>query len=396
MSGAAVYIATTEGPSRVLRLIEAPHQRHSAACLQFKSRKLPISAAYHEFVSFDGGVIARHSGSEQYRLDVSANIDDGESWQLGVFIAHALAHRRTLAGATAEAPDDLSGVDSVIWATGALDADLSVKGVGHIERKLALSEPLFQHVSEQGASLLAMLPAASKTKALCDRLDALKTRFSGFDYRFESKAVFDPSRWHAQKDEPAELPVLTPEAPPGPGSGPKKQAIAIGAAAGVLALGVIWGAFAYNNRLDAKSSPAGGGRERLEYIAPEMSFTAMVSPSERCLSETEPHAQAPQAISWGGEAAAAIDGKLCYIVVDMRNDNGQSDFAVTLRKEDTGEILYEGMLEAGARTRATLAAYLTGGASAYAVSYESDVQDGVSGVGVISLKPGEQRPAPTE
>lgn len=374
MSKAAVFVATTQGPSRVLRLIEAPHQRHSAACLQLKPRKLPISAAYHEFISFDGGVVAAFSGCEQYRLDLSENIDDGESWQLGIFIAHALAHTHDLAGALAEAPEDVTGADCSIWATGALDADLSVKEVEHIERKLALSEPLFERLTQRGSPVLAVLPEASKTTALAARLNSLKERFPGFDFRFEARATFDPTRWlnksSSQEGSPtkrekqshiahAKQPLKqTPMRF-------RKQAVALGGVAAAAVI-LIFGALAYNNRSKAEPGDA-LTLNASSAIAPNISFTAIVSPHGKCFPEAALHAQAPQPLIWGDAARATVDGKLCSLVIEMKHD-GADSAAIAILDQTTGQSLYETNLEAGAIERKKLPAYLIAqGAAAFTV-----------------------------
>lgn len=47
---------------------------------------------YHDFVSIDVGVIKRRTHHGNYRLVLSQDINHGNSWQLGVYIAHLLYH----------------------------------------------------------------------------------------------------------------------------------------------------------------------------------------------------------------------------------------------------------------------------------------------------------------
>ena len=85
-----IVIATTEGPAEVERLSEEDPDVRSVVCLQGKALALPISPDYDAFVRRPVGVIEARFGHACYRLDVSAPISGGLSWQLGVFAAHAL------------------------------------------------------------------------------------------------------------------------------------------------------------------------------------------------------------------------------------------------------------------------------------------------------------------
>src|SRR5262249_52803510 len=88
-----------------------------------------------------------------YRLDVSARIDAGSSWQLGVLAAHALH----AAGRLAQEND---AADGVVWATGSVRAvDLTVGGVSHIPEKVAGSRPRLREEAEAGRAVLVAVPA---------------------------------------------------------------------------------------------------------------------------------------------------------------------------------------------------------------------------------------------
>lgn len=88
-----VFLATTEGVVQIER-ITREDARQSAICLKRTTKVLPVSAGYDAFVRPPSGVIEREFGpypAGAFRLDVSAPVSEGESWQLGVFAAHALA-----------------------------------------------------------------------------------------------------------------------------------------------------------------------------------------------------------------------------------------------------------------------------------------------------------------
>ena len=126
-----VYLATTQGAVMVERISREPPPQ-SAICLKRTTKVLPVSSGYDAFVRQPSGVIEREFGPFNdggFRLDVSSDVADGESWQLGVFVAHALKEAGELAGAE-------DTFDEVWWLTGEVDNDLNVMPVGHIPDKI--------------------------------------------------------------------------------------------------------------------------------------------------------------------------------------------------------------------------------------------------------------------
>src|SRR3546814_2502033 len=88
----------SEGPSTVLRVTPEDPSLRSVVCLGRTTTILPISRAYDAFVRAPSGIVERAVGHPAFRVDVSAPIDDGDSWQLGLY----LAHRLKVAGRLAE------------------------------------------------------------------------------------------------------------------------------------------------------------------------------------------------------------------------------------------------------------------------------------------------------
>ncbi|MGE4063089.1 MAG: hypothetical protein AB7E79_06950 [Rhodospirillaceae bacterium] len=132
MTRFAVFVATTSGPVRIER-ITRERAPQSMVCLRRSSTVLPISPAYDSFVRCGSGVIEKTFGPFEdgaFRLDVSEAIETGESWQLGVFVAHALGKHLLGAQDTAEA---------IVWLTGHVDYDLAVGSVGHLAEKIHAS-----------------------------------------------------------------------------------------------------------------------------------------------------------------------------------------------------------------------------------------------------------------
>ncbi len=122
---------------------------------------LAVSAEYDAFVRQPSGVIEREFGHREpgaFRLDVDGSIDDGDSWQLGVFAAHMLAQDHALAG-----PDDPA--DRAIWLTGAVHNDLTVGPVDHVPEKLHASREIFTALANEGIPLTLVLPSGGKAHA---------------------------------------------------------------------------------------------------------------------------------------------------------------------------------------------------------------------------------------
>jgi hypothetical protein len=163
-----VLIPTTRGPVEVLLLTEEDAAiGRSVACIGGTTETADIAAAYHAFVVRPTGVIESAFGHSCYRLDVSARIDAGSSWQLGVLAAHALHP----AGRLAEEND---AADGVLWATGSVrPVDLTVGAVNHVREKLESSIDRLAQEAAAGRRVLLALPAPN-----ADELSPLATELS--------------------------------------------------------------------------------------------------------------------------------------------------------------------------------------------------------------------------
>ena len=130
MSLFRVYIATTNGPVAIQSITEENNDINSVICLAGKAISLPISPAYEEFVRDPTGVVQRNFGHSAYRLDVTDRIDDGYSWQLGVYLAHALKNIDRLAENNAMA-------ETIVIATGEVNRDLALTSVTGVTDKIS-------------------------------------------------------------------------------------------------------------------------------------------------------------------------------------------------------------------------------------------------------------------
>ena len=150
MNLATVYIATTTTPVAIQRITEEDPEVNSVICLAGKAISLPISGAYDAFVRNPTGVIQRNFGHSAYRIDVSGKIEDGYSWQLGVFVAHALKRAARLVPPEGNA-------ETVIIATGEVDRDLNLHPVdGVLEKIKGLGDQLPEIIEEATALVIAV------------------------------------------------------------------------------------------------------------------------------------------------------------------------------------------------------------------------------------------------
>lgn len=87
-----MYIATTKGLVQVQSITAlSDPDLHSVISINKTSTLAKISPDYKNFVQKPQGLIHAIFGCHAYRLNIASQIDQGSSWQLGVYIAHALA-----------------------------------------------------------------------------------------------------------------------------------------------------------------------------------------------------------------------------------------------------------------------------------------------------------------
>jgi len=155
-----VLIATTNGPVEIQLLTEEDAAiGRCVACIGGTTETADIASAYHAFVVRPTGVIEGRFGHSCYRLDVSARIDAGSSWQLGVLAAHAL-----LAVGRLAQENDVA--DGILWVTGSVrPVDLTVGAVSHVPEKFATSLDRLKPELNAGHPVLLAVPAANADEA---------------------------------------------------------------------------------------------------------------------------------------------------------------------------------------------------------------------------------------
>lgn len=171
-----VFIATTEGPSRVQRIAEEDSDIPSVVCLNGTTETLSISPDYGRFVRRGSGVVARLTGHDSYRVDVDRPIDGGRSWQLGLLLSHMLVLAdRFSAGDIA--PDDM-----LILATGEVDRDLNLRPVGHIPEKISQAAILLREAAARGTRVLFILPDGEPEEPWRTAVDGAGLSDAGVDF----------------------------------------------------------------------------------------------------------------------------------------------------------------------------------------------------------------------
>lgn len=158
MKRTAVYIATTEGPSEIQRITPEDSDVRSVICHDGKAIALPVSPDYDSFVRRPTGVIEACFGHGAYRVDISDPIASGLSWQLGLFIAHALGDEGRLVRSDDKIPQ-------IVWATGEVTRDLAVEAVDDVDRKIRQSESRIRAHLDGGSRVVLAVPAGNLTEA---------------------------------------------------------------------------------------------------------------------------------------------------------------------------------------------------------------------------------------
>lgn len=151
MKRTAVYIATTEGPSEIQRITPEDSDVRSVICHDGKAIALPISADYDSFVRRPTGVIEACFRHSAFRVDISHPIASGLSWQLGLFIAHALHDEGALVRSDDKTPQ-------IVSVTGEVTRDLTVAAVEDIDLKIRRSEDLIRRHLANGSRVVLAVP----------------------------------------------------------------------------------------------------------------------------------------------------------------------------------------------------------------------------------------------
>lgn len=162
-----IFIPTTRHAVQLLSITTEDPEIRSVICLNDSFQALPISADYDQFVRRPTGIIEKLVGPGAYRIDVSAPITQGDSWQLGLCLAHIMHHHDTFTATDGEL---------VIWATGTVDTQFGVNPVEHIAAKVAASRELLEAEMAAGKKVV-LITAAENLATLRDHIPEEWTAF---------------------------------------------------------------------------------------------------------------------------------------------------------------------------------------------------------------------------
>lgn len=196
-SKSAVYIATHQGPVRIMRITEAPELKLSVALISLLSKKASISDEYHDFVCLDTGVIAHHTLVDRYEVQLEKNIESSRGWQLGIYIGHQLFHQQNLA------IDDTDGKDgdctSLILATGEVDRNSNVRPVKQIGDKLRSAEHLIQHAQNSHLPVMFYFPQQDLSTSETELIREFRERYWNLHICSVHSLEFDNPPTHVTK-----------------------------------------------------------------------------------------------------------------------------------------------------------------------------------------------------
>jgi hypothetical protein len=154
-----IFIATTQGLVAIQNITPIDDEDiSSVVSVNGTSTTANISSSYHNFVKKGVGIIQQMFGACSYRVDISARIDQGNSWQVAMYLAH-LAQSKGLLG-----NGEVNQGDTVICATGEVNtSNHQILAVGEVALKFKLAQPQLQQWTTQGAKVQFLLPQANQS-----------------------------------------------------------------------------------------------------------------------------------------------------------------------------------------------------------------------------------------
>lgn len=154
-----IFIATTQGLVAIQNITPIDDEDiSSVVSVNGTSTTANISGSYHNFVKKGVGIIHQMFGACSYRVDISARIDQGNSWQVAMYLGH-LAQSKGLLG-----NGDVSKNDTVICATGEVNTtNQQVLAVGEVAVKLKLALLQLEQWTALGAKVQFVLPKTNQS-----------------------------------------------------------------------------------------------------------------------------------------------------------------------------------------------------------------------------------------
>jgi len=323
----AVFIATTHGPIRVER-ITRERAPQSMVCLRRSSSVLPISGAYDNFVRPGSGVVERAFGPFEdgaFRLDLSAPIETGESWQLGFFVAHAIAASPDAELAT---EDD---ADAIVWLTGRVDYDLMVGPINHISEKIFASRAVLGKWLAAGRSVTLFVPSGADSETAANAGIPRGARLVSTSSAADVLAALKLSA----KPQTVSVPAIVARR----SSATRWMAAGIGAAA-VIVSGFILNQQPLKARVEALKAPVMEAPVKVVPVS-KLALYERRAPADRTCAEVQFGVVAAVETEIAPSAEMTVSGLDGLCGVGIRVDNGaQSRFVDVNVDMVSGKLLY--------------------------------------------------------
>ena len=148
----------------------------SVICVNNNLEALSISNQYNSFVKSPTGIIEKITGKSSFRVDITNNIDQGNSWQLSMAIAHALYEKKILKFSKKENLI-LDNNTSVIWSTGKITSNFNIEPISYLEKKINSSLIFFKECINKKIIIHIILSNENKSdfKKICLKNKLLNT-----------------------------------------------------------------------------------------------------------------------------------------------------------------------------------------------------------------------------
>ena len=154
-----IFIATTQGLVAIQNITPIDDEDiSSVVSVNGTSTTANISGSYHNFVKKGVGIIHQMFGACSYRVDISARIDQGNSWQVAMYLAHLTQSKGLLGNG------EVNDGDTVICATGEVNTtNHQILAVAEVALKFKLAQPQLDQWALLGAKVHFLLPQANQT-----------------------------------------------------------------------------------------------------------------------------------------------------------------------------------------------------------------------------------------
>ena len=156
-----VVIPTTNNLVGISDIVVEDPLVSSVICENNSLESLPISNKYASFVKSPTGIIEKITGHSSYRIDITNRIEQGDSWQLAIAIAHIFHDNNFLSFSTNENLIN-NNKHTIIWASGTINSNLDVKAISYLDQKIKNSINFFKQCIEYNITVEIVLSFENK------------------------------------------------------------------------------------------------------------------------------------------------------------------------------------------------------------------------------------------